>query len=157
LRGLLQDLRFSIRQLRKSPGFALTTALTLALGIGATTAIFSLINAVLLRPLPFPDPDRLMSVVSLDTSAKPGIPSSGTYPDFFDWRSRNRSFEAMASYHRAGRTLTGNGTAQQLEGQIVSSDFFRVLNVRPALGRDFVSEDEKAGNRTVVLSHEKLE
>jgi predicted permease len=154
LQGLLQDLRFAIRQLRKSPGFALTTALTLALGIGATTAIFSLINAVLLRPLPFPDPDRLMSVVSLDTSVKPGIPSSGTYPDFFDWRSRNRSFDSMASYHRVGRTLTGNGTAQQLEGQIVSSDFFRVLRVRPILGRDFVSEDEKAGNRTVVLSHE---
>src|SRR5579864_6049384 len=136
MQSLLQDLRFAVRQLRKSPGFALTTILTLALGIGATTAIFSLINAVLLRPLPFPDPDRVMSAAALDQSAgKPGIAGSVSYPDFFDWRSRNHSFETIASYRRDARTLTGNGTPQQLEAQIVSSDFFRVFGVNPMLGR----------------------
>ena len=155
MQGLLQDVRFAIRQLRKSPGFALTTVLTLALGIGATTAIFSLINAVLLRPLAFPDPDRLVWAAPLDqATGKPGIPGSISYPDFFDWRSRNHSFEAIACYRRDGRTLTGNGTPQQLEAQIVSSDFFRVLGVHPALGRGFVREDEKPGTHVAVLSHQ---
>ena len=145
--NLWQDLRFAIRQLRKSPGFALTTILTLALGIGATTAIFSLLNAVLLQPLPFPHPDRLMSLSSLDTSAsKAGVPSSVSYPDFFDWRTHNHSFEAIACYRHDGRTLTGYGTPQQLETEIVSSDFFRVLGVNPLLGRGFVARRGEAGN-----------
>ena len=112
--NLLQDLRFAIRQLRKSPGFALTTILTLALGIGATTAIFSLINAVLLRPPPFPEPQRLMSVGEIHTSVtRSGPPESLSYPDFFDWRTRNRTFESLASYHGDNHTLTGNGTPRQ--------------------------------------------
>jgi putative ABC transport system permease protein len=153
--SLLQDLRFAIRQLRKSPAFALTTILTLALGIGGTTAIFSLINAVLLRPLPFPDPDRVMWAMALDSSAgKPGLPSSLSYPDFFDWRARNHSFEAIASYRRNGHSLTGSGTPQQLEGQTVSADLLRVLGVRPILGRGFVAEDEKPGTHVALLSHE---
>ncbi len=155
MQGLLQDLRFAIRQLRKSSGFALTTVLTLALGIGATTAIFSLINAVLLRPLPFPEADRLMWAAALDQSVgKPGLPTRISYPDFFDWRSRNHSFEAIACYRHDGRTLTGSGTPQQLEIQVVSSEFFRVLGVNPILGRGFVSEDEKPGTHVAVLSHE---
>lgn len=153
--NLLQDLRFAIRQLRKNPGFALTTTLTLALGIGATTAIFSLINAVLLRPLPFPEPSRLIEASSLDQSAgKPGLAMTISYPDFLDWRARNRSFEAMASYRRDALTLTGNGTPQQLETQIVASDFFRVLGVNPKLGRGFVRDDEKPGAHVAVLSHQ---
>jgi putative ABC transport system permease protein len=153
--NLLQDLRFAIRQLRKSPGFALTTVLTLALGIGATTAIFSLINTVLLRPLPFPDPDRLMSAMALDTAErKSGIPGNLSYPDFFDWRSRNHSFESLASYRRDALTLTGSGTPRQLESQVVSSDFFHVLAVNPQLGRGFVFDEEKPGTHVAVLSHE---
>src|ERR1700743_2813313 len=121
--NLLQDLRFAIRQLRKSPGFALTTILTLALGIGATTAIFSLINAVLLRPLPFPEPDRLMSAAPLDISiTKVGVPGSIGFPSFFDWREQNPSFESLAAYRHNSLTLTGNGTPQQLESETVSSD-----------------------------------
>jgi len=97
MHSLLQDLRFAIRQLRKNPGFAITTMVTLALGIGATTAMFSLINSVLLRPLPFPEPGRLMSATILQNSAgKTNIPESLSYPDFFDWRTRNHSFEALA-------------------------------------------------------------
>lgn len=155
MQHLLQDLRFAIRQLRKSPGFALTTILTLALGIGATTAIFSLINAVLLRPLPFPQPDRLMSVGLIHTSVtKSGPPESLSYPDFFDWRTRNRTFESLASYHGDNHTLTGNGTPRQLEAQTVSSEFFRLLGINPLLGRGFVAEDEKPGTHVAVLSHE---
>ena len=153
--SLMQELRFAIRQLRKSPGFALTTILTLALGIGATTAIFSLINTVLLRPLPFPEPDRVMSVLELQTSeGKAGVPESLSYPDFFDWRSRNHSFEALASFHPDDRALTGSGIAQHLESQTVSSEFFRVLEVNPILGRSFVADDEKPGTHVAVLSHE---
>ncbi len=152
---MLQDLRFAVRQVQKNPGFALTTVLTLALGIGATTAIFSLINAVLLRPLPFPDPDRLMWAMALDSSAgKPGLPSNISYPDFFDWRARNHSFEALACYRRNGHSLTGSGTPQQLEGQTVSSDLLRALGVRPILGRGFVLADEKPGTHVALLSHE---
>ena len=152
---LLQDLRFAIRQLRKSPGFAVTTTLTLALGIGATTAIFSLVNTVLLRPLPFPEPDRLLWVSQLDQSVGvPGIPESLSYPDFFDWRAQNHSFDAISCYRHDSLTLTSSGTPQQLETQMVSSEFFRVLGVNPALGRGFVMDDEKPGTHVAVLSHE---
>ncbi len=155
MQGLLQDLRFAIRQLRKNPGFALTTVVTLALGIGATTAIFSLINAVLLKPLPFPEPDRVVALSSLDQSVgKPGIAQTISYPDFFDWRSRNHSFEAIASYRGDNATLTGQGEPQQMEIQIVASDFLRVLGVNPMLGRGFVRDDEKAGSHVAILSHE---
>jgi predicted permease len=154
MHSLLHDFRFAIRQLRKNPGFALTTILTLALGIGATTAMFSLINGVLLRPLPFPDPDRLMMIAPLDESAVAlGVPSSMSYPDFFDWRARSRSFDAMASYRHDSHTLTGSGMPQNLESQTVSSEFFRVLGVNPMLGRGFVIEDEKPGTHVAVLSY----
>ena len=156
MRALLQDLRFALRQFRKSPGFALTTILTIALGIGGTTAIFSLVNTVLLRPLPFPEPNNLMSLASRNdrnpsASGNDGNPLS--YPDFFDWRSQNRSFSGLAGYHDSDFTLTGSGEPKHLMGHVVSSDFFRVLGVSPALGRDFTSDDEKPGVRTVVLSH----
>jgi hypothetical protein len=152
---LLQDLRFAMRQLRKSPGFALTTTLTLALGIGATTAMFSLINSVLLRPLPFPDPDRLMMIAPLEqTPLNTAVPTSMSYPDFFDYRSRQHSFDAIASYHRDTHTLTGSGQPQELESETVAADFFRVLGVNPVLGRGFIADDEKKGTRVAVLSHE---
>jgi len=150
---LLQDLRFSIRQLRKSPVFALTTILTLALGIGATTGIFSLVNAVLLRPLPFPESDRILSLQHESRKTGSIAPQSLSYPDFFDWRSQNHSFSAIASYHDGTNTLTNVGTAQILEGQVVSADFFRVLGVHPALGRDFLAADENPGQHVVMLSH----
>jgi putative ABC transport system permease protein len=150
----LQDLRFSIRQLRKSPGFALTTILTLALGIGATTGIFSLVNAVLLRPLPFPEPDRLMSVQHESHRTEVIAPQSLSYPDFFDSRRQNHSFSALASYRDATSTLTNAGTAQVLQGEIVSADFFRVLGIRPVLGRDFLLPDEQPHQNTAMLSHQ---
>src|ERR1700687_5894688 len=97
--ALLLDLRFALRQLRKSPGFAAATVLTLALGIGATTAIFSLVNAVLLRPLPFPRQDRLVCLQQADQTLGPktNVSERLSYPDFFDWRAQNHSFEGIAS------------------------------------------------------------
>ena len=151
---VLQDIRFTLRQLRKSPGFALTTILTLALGIGATTSIFSLVNAVLLRPLPFPQPGRLVEILHENHVGGAAPTSSVSYPDFFDWRSRSHSFTAMASYRDEQFTLTGAGDAQNLQGETVSSEFFRVLGVHPALGRDFLPADEKPGQHVVMLSRE---
>src|ERR1700722_12127045 len=98
MQRLLQDLRFALRQVRKSPGFALTTILTLALGIGATTTIFSLVNAVLLRPLPFPEQDRLVWLQIESRNSGVAVPENVSYPDFFDWRSQQRSFSGIASY-----------------------------------------------------------
>ncbi len=147
-------MRFTIRQLRKSPGFAITTILTLALGIGATTAIFSLLNAVLLRPLPFPDPERLMwaQQADIETGAPAGATESLSYPDFFDRRARSHSVDGMACYHHDRLTLTGSGAPQQLEGQVVSAEFFRVLGVRPLLGRDLLPADERPGVHVAMLS-----
>ena len=148
-------MRFAIRQLRKSPGFAVTTILTLALGIGASTAIFSLVNAVLLRPLPFPEQERLVALQVADL--EPGVPANTqirlSYPDFFDWRAQSRSVTGMACYRQQSITLTGRGEPQQLESQTVSADFFRVLGVHPMLGRDFLPGEEKAGARVAVLSY----
>lgn len=147
------DARFAIRQLRKNPGFAITTILTLALGIGATTAIFSLVNAVLLRPLPFPGQDRLVWLNQQDHSLPGVVPESLSYPDYFDWRAQNHTFSGMASYEGGGVTLDTGGESQRMDAQMVSANFFQVLGVAPTLGRDFRWEDEKPGNRTVMLSY----
>jgi predicted permease len=145
--------RFSFRQLRKSPSFAIAAIVTLALGIGATTAIFSLVNAVLLKPLPYPRADRLMSIKQEDHSSGAAIPTSLSYPDYFDWRARNRTFSGLASYSGANMTLTGVGEAQRVGAYQVSSNLFQVLGVAPMLGREFRWDEERAGNRAVMLSY----
>jgi putative ABC transport system permease protein len=145
--------RFSFRQLRKSPSFAIAAVVTLALGIGATTAIFSLVNAVLLKPLPFPESDRLMRITQEDHSVGAPVPESLSYPDYFDWRARNRSLSGMACYSGQNMTLTGDGPAQQLGVYVVSSNLFQVLGVAPMLGRDFRWNEEQAGNRAIMLSY----
>ena len=146
--------RFSFRQLRKSPSFAIAAVVTLALGIGATTAIFSLVNAVLLKPLPYPEPDRLMRITQEDHSSGAVVPESLSYPDYFDWRAQNRTLQGLASYSGRNMTLTGGGPAQQLGAYIVSSNFFQVLGVAPLLGRDFRWDEERAGNRALMLGYE---
>ncbi len=154
--NLWQDLRFALRQIAKSPAFALTTILTIGLGIGATTAIFSLVNTVLLRPLPFPNPDRLIAAGSVN-DRRPTAPSSfnaASYPDFFDWRTQSHSFEGLAAYRDSGFTLTGKGEPKHLSGQIVTGNFFGVLGIPPAMGRGVGIEDEKIGTHVVVLSHQ---
>ena len=151
--SLWADAKFAMRQLTKDYGFALTAILTLALGIGATTAIFSLVNAVLIRPLAFPESNRLMGIEQQDHSL-PGIaPEQLSYPDYFDWRAQNHTFSGMASFNGGGVTVESEGEAQRLDAVMVSSNFFQVLGVAPMLGRDFRWEEEKAGNRAVMLSY----
>src|ERR1700756_4501629 len=107
MHNISQDIRFAIRQLRKSPGFALTVILTLALGIGATTGIFSLVNTVVLRPLPFSEPERLMDLQHESRRSDSIAPQSLSYPDFFDWRAQDRSFSAVSLSWGAAHTPTG--------------------------------------------------
>ena len=152
---LLQDLRYGLRMLRKSPGFTAIAVLTLTLGIGANTAIFSIVNAVLLRPLAFPQSERLVFLTSR-LEPRPGVSTrfAVSYPDFFDWRTNATSFTAMASYHGDSFTLTGLEQPLHVAGQTVSGDFFAVLDTKPLLGRWFTREEEKPGTRVVVLSHD---
>ncbi|HET7871554.1 MAG TPA: ABC transporter permease [Terriglobales bacterium] len=151
--SFLQDIRFGVRMLRKSPVFTVVALLTLAMGIGANTAIFSIVNAVLLKPLPFPEPERLIFLTSAFSTQKDDT-FAISYPDFLDWRSTARSFEAMASYHGDSFTLTALDEPLHVNGDTVSGDFFSVLGVKPFLGRGFTREEEKPGTRVVVLSHQ---
>jgi hypothetical protein len=150
---LWADLRFAIRQLCRNLGFSLTAILTLALGIGATTAVFSLVNTILLRPLPFPAQNRLMWLAQQDHSLPGVVPEALSYPDYFDWRAQDHTFSEMASYTGGGVTLQTAGEAERLDAQQVSANFFQVLGVAPMLGRDFHWEDEKPGIREVMLSY----
>jgi len=149
----VQDIRYAVRLLLRSPGFTISCVLILAIGIGATTVIFSLVNTVLLRPLPFPEPNRLMWVSQQDHSLPGVVPESLSYPDYFDWRAQNHTLDGVASYREATATMELNGEMQRLDVQKVSSNFFRVLGTAPMLGRDFRWEDEKPGNRAVMLSY----
>ena len=157
---LTKDLRFVLRQLYKSPGFALTVLITLALGITATTVIFSLVDAVLLRPLPLPESGRLMALATMSRPAGSMGPATivdeTSYPNFFDWRSQNQSFSSMATYNTGGLVLGADktGPARRVLGVQVSSDFFTTLGVAPELGRGFVRDEELPGARPVVLSHD---
>ena len=153
IESLWADFRFAIRQLTRNSGFATTAILTVALGIGATTAIFSLVEAVLLRPLPFPEPDRLVWLSQQDHSL-PGIaPESLSYPDYFDWRAQDHTLSGIASYFGSGVNYQKESGAQRIDAQNVSSNFFDVLGVAPMLGRDFEWGDEKPGNHVVMLSY----
>ncbi|HKW74614.1 MAG TPA: ABC transporter permease [Terriglobales bacterium] len=154
----LQDIRFGLRTLGKAPGFTIIAVLTLALGIGANTAIFSIVNAVLLKPLPFPEPDRLLYVNSNYSNLKDvSRPFAISYPDFFDWRSTTKSFSGMAAYHGDSFTLTGLPQPLHINGATVTGGFFTTVGQQPFLGRDFTREEEKPGTRVVVLSHQLWE
>jgi len=152
---LIQDLRYGLRMLARSPGFTAVAVLTLALGIGANTAIFSVVNAVMLRPLPFHDPDRLVRVVSF--RLRDGIDDNSSYPDFLDWRAQNHVFERMGVYETSGFALTGGGQAVHLSGATVSADMFSLLGVKPFLGRTPLPGEDKPGavngSDPVMLSH----
>jgi predicted permease len=154
---LSSHIRSAIHQLRRNAAFSLTAILTLAIGIGATTAIFSIFYAVLLRPLPYIQPDRLVSIIPLSTAAggSGALAHDVSYPDFHDWRDQAHSFESMASYHAAVMVLNASPSlsARNLQIGVVSSDFFHVLQIDPALGRNFLRDEEKTGNRAAILSH----
>ena len=156
---MMTDIRYGLRQLIKHPGFTLIAVITLALGIGANTAIFSVVNAVLLKPLPFPAPDELVAIGGIDTTetASPPKLSSMCYPDFFDFRDQNRSFSSMAIYRYRNLTLVDEQEAKSVLGLTVSGEFFDVLGIKPMLGRGFARADEQPGGGPgglkVVLSY----
>ena len=145
---LWQDLRYGLRLMRKSPGFTAVVAATFALGIGATAAIFSVVNGVLLKPLPYPQPEQLVTLhqskQNFDTGAVP-------YPNFLDLRRENRTFSAMAVTRATGFSLTGAGEPERVSAQYVSADFFSLLGVNPVAGRTFAPGEDERGAAPVAL------
>ena len=145
---LIEDVRYGFRMLRKNPGFTAIALLTLALGIGANTAVFSIVNGVLLNPLPFPDADKLVSLFESKPNFQEG---SISYPNFLDWQRENHAFTAIAAYRPDSFSLTGAGQPEQVQGKMVSADFFSVLGVNPLMGRTFTAQEDQLGAGRVVL------
>jgi predicted permease len=158
LERFLQDLRHGARMLRSNPGFTAVAVLTLALGIGANTAIFSVVEAVLLRPLPFKDPERLV----LLTDYNPGkVENAGVpYPDYLAWKNQNTVFEETAAYWQTGAVddvvLGGSASAERVQYSVVTNSFFSILGVRPAVGGGFTADDEKPGSAKKFLASDAL-
>jgi len=151
MRTLVQDFRFGLRMLVRNPGLAAVAMLALALGIGANTAIFSVVNSVLLRPLPYPEPNRLISVYY---NTRDFSYSSVSYPNLLDWRRENHSFSNLAGYRGDDVILTGAGQPEHLSCEYVTAAFFSVLGVTPRLGRDFLAqEDQKGSGGAVILRY----
>jgi predicted permease len=146
--GLAQDLRYGSRQLRRNPGFAAVAVLTLALAIGANTALFSVVNGVLLNPLPFPQPEQLIAL----HESKPNFEGGSiSYSNFFDWQKDNHTFASMAIARSNDWSLTGSGEAEQVHGEFISSDFFRVLGMKPLTGRWFLPGEDRIGGAPIAL------
>src|SRR5579863_5138913 len=152
MNSLWQDIRYALRVLAKQPGFTAVVVLTLALGIGANTAIFSVVNAVILEPLPFPESQRLVAVQGVDTHLG-DLHRPLSYPDFLDYRAQNRTLESVAAFDRNTSTLTGSGEPLHLDTSMVSANIFDVLRVAPLLGRTFVAAEEQRGACAAILSH----
>ena len=150
----LRDVRYACRSLRKSPGFTVAAILTLALGIGANTAIFSVLHGVVLAPLPYREPDHLVLVMLYNPALKYATDLS--YPDFLDWQRDARSFEQAAAFTPQGFDLTSPGTPQHVSGTEVSSSFFSTLGVKLALGRDLSPEEDRTGGRPAVVISNRL-
>ncbi len=157
---MLTDIRYGLRQLVKNPAFTLIAVLTLALGIGANTAIFSVVNAVLLKPLPFPNPDQLIAVGMNNTRVKEKQAEldSLSYPDFFDFREQNRTLANLAVYRDRAFAITSQEGATSVRGVKSSAEFFDVLGIKPIIGRTFAREDEQSGGGPggfkVIISHD---
>src|SRR5580704_4231672 len=134
MQSLLSHLRYTIRLLLKSPGFTITTVLIMGLAIGANTAIFSLVDAVLLESLPYPDPGRLVKISEYNPTYSM-MPVA--YPDYLDWRTNQHSFEDIAVFRKDSLNLTGSGDPERLNGAFVTASYFRVLGVTPTIGRTF--------------------
>ena len=148
-----QDLHYALRMLRRNPGFTFVAVFTLALGIGANTAIFSVVNAVLLRSLPYRDPDRLVLVSHYRKNADR---DSALGADFLEWRDQAKAFEQIAAYTSETVNLTGSGEPERLEAGMVSAELFATLGVAPALGRAFMPEEDRAGSAPAVILSDGL-
>jgi predicted permease len=146
--ALFQDVKFGLRMLAKNPGFTAVAVLTLALGIGANTALFSVVNGVLLNPLPYPQPNQLVTL----HESKPNFPYGAiSYPNFLDWQKDNHTFSSMAVARGYGFTLTGAGESERIRAEFVTSDFFRVLGVKPVIGRSFAPGEDGFGAAPIAL------
>jgi len=149
---LWRDIRYAARSLRRTPGFTVAAVLTLALGIGANTAIFSAFDAILIRELPYTDPDRLVMVWE-DATAM-GFPRNTPAPgNYAEWIELNRSFTAIAATRGVSASLTADGPPQHVMGRAVTPNFFSVLGVEPVLGRTFSNDEDGAATSVVVISH----
>jgi predicted permease len=156
MENLLQDIRYGIRALAKSPGFTAVAVLTLALGIGANTAIFSVVENLLLRPLPYPQPERLVEIAN---TYLPQVPKAGLSPgDYADWKRQNASFSEMGTYAKIpqGFNLSGEGEPQRVQAAYADSGLFPMLGIRPAAGRLFLTEEDRAGSAPVVILGHRL-
>src|SRR5215469_16683736 len=150
-----RDLWYAVRRLRQSPGFTLATALTLGLGIGANTAMFSVVDAILLQSLPYKDPESLVVVWQRPAKDQHSVTHSVTSEaNYLDWRIQNRAFSQLAAFATNGFNLSGAGEAERVDGVSTTWDMFSVLGAAPAVGRGFFPEDDRAGApRTAVLSY----
>src|SRR4051812_43242955 len=145
---MLQDLVFALRNFRKHAGFTCVAVLTLALGIGANTAVYSIIDAVLLHPIPFSQPDRLVSIYQKSELADK---NSISYPNLLDWQRLAQTFDGIAGWRTDGFTVSAGGPPESVPGLAVSANFFSVLRVEPLLGRTFTLGEDRRGARPVVL------
>jgi predicted permease len=148
MESVLQDLRYGLRMLGKNPAFTAVAVLTLALGIGANTAVFSVVNGVLLNPLPFPQSNQLVTLHENKPNFEGG---SLSYPNFRDWQKDNHTFSSLAVSRAYAFSLTGSGEAEQVNGEFISSDFFPLLGVKPLIGRTFAPEEDQIGAEPVAL------
>jgi predicted permease len=146
---LAQDVRLAVRRMRLSPGFSAAAVAVLALGIGANTVMFSVVNALLLRPLPYADADRLLRAQMIDAASRQELATAA--PDFYEYRAANRTFEQLAALYARPLDLTGHGDPERIRALIVSAEFLDVLRTPPALGRGFARDDERWGDHRVVL------
>jgi putative ABC transport system permease protein len=158
MKSTLQDFRFALRLLAKQPGFTAIAVITLALGIGANTAIFSVVNAVLLRPLPYPNPDRIMFLSEADKSSPALTPIALSLPDYLDWRRDNTVFENLAASHHDSLTLSNvpGRSPEQISASAVTANFFKVIGLQPRLGRTFTDDEDKPGGPFVVLISDRF-
>ncbi len=145
---MIQDLIYGLRWLRKNPGFTVLAVLMLAVGIGVNTAMFSVINAVLLQPLPYPEPDR---IVWMNESGPEVANRHVSFPNFVDWRARNSVFESMSTFRGWSVNLMGTDKPEALDARLVTADYFRVMRTTPLLGRDFTADDDKPGAAPVTI------
>src|SRR5216117_3808638 len=152
---LSQDIRYGLRMLAKQPGFTAIAVLTLALGIGANTAIFSVINAVLLRPLPYPNAGRIMV---LNESSGPGQDFSVALPDYFDWQKESKTFEHLACTHKESRNLSGipGREAERVSTASVTRNFFNIIGLSPQIGRVFSEDEDKVGAPPVAIISDRI-
>ena len=150
MESLWQDLRYGLRLLAKNPGFTAVAILTLALGIGANTAIFSVVDGVLLRPLPFKQSQQIVVLYTKDSHA---ARNWAPYPDFLDWRQQSKNFDAIAAWVPQSVNLTGQGEPKRVVGAFVSANFLTMLAVEPAMGRNFRDGEDHPGDHVAMISY----